>query len=103
MDLITIKGKDLAGKVNTLNSELCELAYKDKQIMWGGGKPQGMKSEVELRDGAWQHSEIIMFPIVGSVKNSTISVSGTNYPMGQHGISRYIPFEKLSGNSKSMV
>ena len=103
MDLIAIKGRNLVGRINALNSELCELRYKDVPLMWGGGKPAEMKSEAERKEGAWPHSEIIMFPVVGSVKNNVITIDGTDYPMGQHGISRYVPFQNLHETTDSSV
>lgn len=86
----------LTAKINSLNEQLYSLA-KGKEYMWGGGTPEKLKRPEENPEaGGWQNSEIIMFPIVGPVKDNQITVDGLQYPMGQHGIARYIKNELKS-------
>lgn len=86
---------------NRHDKQLASLRYDDWQYMHGGGRTEESKSDSDKR--GWSNSEIIMFPVVGPVKDSQVLVDGESYPMGQHGISRYLPFEEINHNKTTAV
>ncbi|MGA3020825.1 MAG: hypothetical protein ABSD68_02655 [Candidatus Micrarchaeales archaeon] len=89
-DLIEIKRGNVACGINDHSSELCSIIHAGKEIMWGGSLPEWMKTPEE-KEG-WQHSAIEMFPIVSS---GVVIVDGKEYPMQQHGLSRYAGWKLL--------
>lgn len=99
-DVISLN-RGLEAKINTLNQQLFSLNFDGVEFMWGGGKPEELKSPEEKK--GWQNSEIIMFPIVGAAKNDEITIDGKKYPMGQHGIARYIQYKPLKTTNNELV
>jgi galactose mutarotase-like enzyme len=88
----------LEASVNFETGELCSIIKAGKEFMWGGGRPTDHRSGTELN--GWQHSAIIMFPLVGPAKKegkkSYINYGQKRYPMVQHGIARYLPIHSIS-------
>ncbi len=84
-----IKDEDVIARINNKNSQLCSVMVSGTEFMWGGGRPDSMKTEDEKM--GWQNSEITMFPIVGRAVGDRITIDGVEYPMTQHGIYRYLP------------
>jgi galactose mutarotase-like enzyme len=74
--------------MNRLNNQLFSLMFGEKELIWGGGKPEELKTAEERK--GWQNSEIVMLPIVGAAKDNKITVDGKEYPMTQHGIARHL-------------
>src|SRR3989344_6691304 len=85
--LLELGHVELTARLNRLNRQFCSLA-KGREYMWGGGKPDALKTPEE-RTG-WPNSEITIFPIVGAAKDGEIVVDGVRHPMGQHGIARHL-------------
>ncbi len=44
----------------------------------------------------WNRSAPLLFPVVGTSRNSEIIVEGRRYPMPQHGFAKDMPFETVS-------
>lgn len=73
--------------------ELVCAKQGEREYLHGGGKKEADKTEEDLR--GWQHSEIVMFPVVGSVEGFKLTIDGKTYNHDQHGISRYLPFNTV--------
>ncbi|HKU50233.1 MAG TPA: hypothetical protein VJP79_09800 [Nitrososphaera sp.] len=90
----TVEISDSTGKtratINLKNSQLFSLRCHGREFMWGGGKLDDHKNIQERR--GWQNSEIIMFPVIGALKDSRVKIGGRQYPMAQHGTCRYAGF-----------
>ncbi len=91
-DVLELSKGNLRARINRATSQLYSLEFGGNEFMWGGGKPEELKTQEEKK--GWQNSEIIMFPIVGPAKDNKITVDGKDYPMGQHGIVRHLGFEQ---------
>jgi galactose mutarotase-like enzyme len=80
---IGIASSTLTAEIKPLGAELCSL--KDaagRELLWQAG-PE------------WPRHAPMLFPIVGRLRQDTLWVDGTPYPMGQHGFARDMAFEVL--------
>ncbi len=69
--------------INQQGAELASILSKEngKQYLWNADERY------------WKRSAPVLFPIVGSLKDSKFVVDGTDYPMGQHGFARDMDFK----------
>ncbi|KPF46489.1 aldose 1-epimerase family protein [Rhizobium sp. AAP43] len=87
---IRIANETLAVEVSTLGAEMQSLKTADgSDWLWNG-------------DAAWWTGRSpILFPIVGKAPGDRLAVSGTTYPMAQHGIARRREFELVEQSATS--
>jgi len=101
MTLLTITSEQLIASINSDNQQLVSLTYNGKELLHGGGRP-GSEQQPEDRKG-WAQTELVMFPIVGPARDNKLFVNGTTYPMGQHGISRHLPWNQVEKTRSSIL
>jgi D-hexose-6-phosphate mutarotase len=97
---IKLKKSDVTAKINPENGQLYSLKRSEdekKQVMWPGGAP-----EKEKHMDGWPNSEIIAFPIFGPT-GGKITYNGEEYPMGQHGLSRRLPWSQVKKTEYSIT
>ncbi len=70
----------------TTNGELASFKVMKRELLWTGAMPSEMQPESQK--GGWQHSAVVMFPVVGALNGNVCTIDGKNYSMMQHGISR---------------
>lgn len=87
-----IKG-DLKIGVNSKTGQLCSICKDHVEFMWGGGRPDKYKTDIDRNPNGWNNSNLIMFPLVGPSENGKIKVGKKEYEMGQHGIARHLDAE----------
>lgn len=87
-EVVELRNGSTVAKINSLNLQLFSLMYDGQEFMWGGGKPNNLKTEEEMQN--WQNSEILMCPIIGASKNGKVTIDGVEYPMTKHGTARYM-------------
>jgi galactose mutarotase-like enzyme len=95
---IKLKKSDITAKINPENWQLYSLKRGNKEVMWKGGAPKQEKP-----DKGWQNSEIIAFPIFGPAVDGVIVYKGKEYPMGQHGLSRRLPWNEVKRTDESII
>ena len=96
MELLSISKGGITARVNLGSQQLCSLRCGNREWMHGASLP---KSEQKPEDTlGWQQSELIMFPVVGPVKDNFLDIDGNEYSMAQHGISRHLPWELIERN-----
>ncbi len=74
------------------DGQLVSLEFNGRQYFHGGGLPEDKKTSEDKT--AWGNSEIVMFPVVGPVKDDLVDVG--NARLIQHGIARALPFNQTS-------
>lgn len=97
-EVIELKNDSLTARINADNWQLFSLELDETEFMWGGGKPEELKTEEEKQ--GWPNSGIVMFPIVGRADDDRITIDGTQYPMTQHGVSRHLPSTLVQRSDK---
>lgn len=80
-ETVRIESDTLAVEVSSLGAEMQSLCHKDgRSFLWNG-------------DPAWWSGRSpILFPIVGKAPGDVLEISGTHYPMKQHGFARRSTF-----------
>ena len=96
MQLLSISKGNIAARVNLESQQLCSLRRGNREWMHGASLPQSEQTPEDAL--GWKQSELIMFPIVGPVKDNLLNMDGIEYPMAQHGISRHLPWELIEHN-----
>jgi len=90
---MSVGGADLNIGVNVLG-ELCSLNHKKDELMWGGGRPESLKTDKDRVSGGWDWSSPNMFPLIGpplgDVPEQYIILAGKLYDMMQHGFLRHM-------------
>ena len=76
------------GVVDTLGGELISYKNNDKEYIWSGDPEY------------WTGHAPVLFPIVGVLKNDTVTIEGGEYSMARHGFARKSEFAltKLTDN-----
>ncbi len=99
--MVEISNDGVTAKINELNAQLYSLARGKTEVMWPGGAPSEDPRRANLPRGSWPNSSLIVLPIFGPAINNTIYVRGKPYSMGQHGLSRALPWTVSSSTSSS--
>ena len=81
------RGLDIA--VDHSTGQLCSLRSGDVEYMHHGKT-------------AWLNTEMVMFPVVGPVRNHRVDVGSLAYALDQHGISRVVPFRVENSDDGSI-
>jgi galactose mutarotase-like enzyme len=90
-EVIELKDGSLKARLNIQKSQLFSLELDGTEFMWGGGKPEELKTEEEKL--GWPNSEIMMFPIIGRAPDDQVTIDGKKFPMQQHGLARHLTSE----------
>ena len=96
MGIMNISKGNITARVNLESQQLCSLRCGNREWMHGASLPQSEQTPEDAL--GWKQSELIMFPIVGPVKDNFLDMDGIEYPMAQHGISRHLPWELIEHN-----
>ena len=96
MQILSISKGNISARVNLECQQLCSLRCGTREWMHGASLPQSEQTPEDAL--GWKQSELIMFPIVGPVKDNFLDMGGMKYPMAQHGISRHLPWELIEHN-----
>jgi FMN phosphatase YigB (HAD superfamily)/CTP:phosphocholine cytidylyltransferase-like protein len=87
--LITLSQGNL--HLGVYKGKIVSFSKNGYEYMHGASKPEQMKTP-EDRKG-WDKSEIIMFPIIGPVKDFGLKLENQTIPLDQHGLTRNFGFE----------
>jgi galactose mutarotase-like enzyme len=90
MEDVILTAGQYAARIAAANQQLTNLQYAHFELLHGGGRPFAEQTPAE--QSGWQNTEIIMFPIVGPAQHAQLTIEGSPYAMGQHGIIRHLPF-----------
>lgn len=93
--MIIISNGDVSIGVDEKSKQLVSINYKGLEYFHGGGAK-------DFKGDSWGNSEIICFPIFGPAKDGVVFLKGRKFNLGQHGISRHIPFE-IVRSSKDFI
>lgn len=99
--LLELHSGRIQAAFNLENGQLVSLQHKGKELMHGGGRPAELQEPEDAQ--GWGNSEIVMFPVIGPVKDNAIMIRGERYPMGQHGIARHLPWTVLEQRTDRIV
>ncbi|MCF0160669.1 MAG: aldose 1-epimerase family protein [Bacteroidaceae bacterium] len=89
--MITLKNEHLSIQVSEHGAELCSINCAGKEYLW------------QADPAFWKRHSPVLFPIVGSVWNSTFRTDGKEFPMSQHGFARDMDFTLLSATDAEVV
>ncbi|MBW2991362.1 hypothetical protein KY348_06710 [Candidatus Woesearchaeota archaeon] len=81
-------------QVSRTDGQIVGISKDRVQFMHGGGLLDLLKTEEDKK--GWQNSEIVMFPVVGPVKDYQVQIGKDTHPMDQHGISRILGFGNIN-------
>ena len=90
-DVITIKEDNLRAIINPKNGQLISLSLDKLEFFHDGGSPH-------WKGQGWNSSEMVPYPVFGSVPDYLVAVGGRKFTLDQHGISRNteaIPFNAV--------
>ena len=92
-DMLTLENDILKVEVGETGAELRSIFHKlnGLQYLWDGN-PQ-----------FWNRRAPLLFPIVGRLKNDTMSYQGQNYHMTQHGFVRDMLFEIMASTTQEIT
>ncbi len=91
--IYSIENEKFSAQVNSMGAELHSFRSKKTgtEFIWFG------KEEI------WYGQAPILFPVVGQVRNDTITVDGKSYNMQKHGFARKSEFELVSAEKSKVV
>jgi galactose mutarotase-like enzyme len=91
--ITTLSNANISIKVNSLGAELWSLQQVGEryEYLWQGD------------EAYWASRSPVLFPIVGSVKNSEMMVDGIKYSLSNHGFSRKSEFELVEKTDISLI
>ena len=86
----TISNSNLTAQINHFGAELFSLQNRDnKEYIWEGNP------------AFWGKHSPILFPIVGTLKNSSYHYEGTEYYLSRHGFARDMEFKLIKQSENS--
>ena len=85
MQKFYLENMSLRITINQQGAELSRILSKEngQEYLWNADEK------------FWKRSAPVLFPIVGSLKDSKFVVDGTDYPMSQHGFARDMDFKMV--------
>lgn len=88
-----LENEYLIVRFNTLGAEMEEILDRksDVEYLWDGDPVY------------WKRHAPVLFPLVGSLKDSTYTYKGQTYKMSQHGFARDTEFKIIERTSNSIV
>ena len=90
MSIITLSNDVISAQINTLGAELCSLKNANNgESIWEGNPTY------------WGKHSPVLFPIVGTLKNSTYNHNNKEYQLTRHGFARDMEFELVGKTSSS--
>ena len=87
-DLITLQNGNL--QVGIYEGNIVSIFKDGREYMHGGSKPEFLKTAED--QAGWDKSEIVMFPVIGPIKNYGVKFEERIIPLDQHGLTRCFPF-----------
>ena len=88
--MYTLKHDHLKATVNPVGAELSSLLCNGTELMWQGDEQ------------FWTGRAPILFPIVGALKDGTMTFRGKHYELPRHGIARHATFETFEQSDSSV-
>lgn len=90
--MITITNSILTAQIKSFGAELCSLKdQNNKEYIWEGNPD------------FWGKHSPILFPIVGTLKNSSYQYNETEYHLSRHGFARNMDFELVDKKENSVT
>ncbi len=88
--ITTISNSYLTAQINHFGAELCSLKNSEnKEYIWEGNP------------AFWGKHSPVLFPIVGTLKNSSYHYKETEYHLSRHGFAREMEFELIEKSDNS--
>jgi galactose mutarotase-like enzyme len=83
--MVVLENEFLSVKINLMGAELASIVYKStgQEYIWQGDKD------------IWAYHAPNLFPIVGSLNNSTLNIEDKTYTLGRHGFARTSSFRRI--------
>lgn len=83
--MVVLENEFLSVKINLMGAELASIVDKstNQEYIWQGDKD------------IWAFHAPNLFPIVGSLVNSSLNVDGRSYTLGRHGFARTTVFRRI--------
>jgi galactose mutarotase-like enzyme len=82
-------------KVNS-RGELCSFTSGERELLWGGARPDSLKLRRDRVEGGWPHTAPVMFPLIGPPQREGdrefIELDGQQLRMPQHGFARKVDY-----------
>jgi len=87
----TLKNDILTIEVDTLGAELKSLKKNGKEYMW------------QALPEYWKRTSPVLFPIIGSLKNSSYTINDISYSLSQHGFARDMEFSLVEKETNHLT
>ena len=86
----TLKSSALTARIDSMGAELNSLkTHNERELIW------------QADPKVWPRHAPLLFPIVGRLKNDTLTYQGDNYPISQHGFARDLEFQLTEQSDSS--
>ncbi len=86
----TISNSYLTAQINHIGAELCSLKNSEnKEYIWEGNP------------AFWGKHSPVLFPLVGTLKNSSFQYKGAEYHLSRHGFAREMEFKLIKKTENS--
>ena len=86
---ITLKNGEVSAKIISKGAELKSLKVGNRELMWSADP------------AFWGKTSPLLFPMIGTLKNGTTIINGSEYKISKHGFARDLEFtpEDFNGGS----
>lgn len=85
----TISNSTFKASIKHAGAELFSLKSQNKEFIWEGNPD------------FWEKHSPVLFPIVGTLKNNTYTISGQEYQLPRHGFARDLEFQLINKTENS--
>jgi galactose mutarotase-like enzyme len=89
--LKTLKNNDYELVINSFGAELKSSKYKNEEYLHIGD------------DAYWKRSSLVLFPIIGKLKNNNYKHNNKNYSLPIHGLARHREFKLIEQSPTSLA
>lgn len=86
----TLSNNEITIQIDSCGAELKSLVRNGREYLW------------QADPAYWDRTSPVLFPAVGSLKNSSYTSHGSKYTMSQHGFARDMEFELLEQTENSI-
>lgn len=87
----TISNSTFKASIKHAGAELFSLKSQNKEFIWEGNPV------------FWGKHSPVLFPIVGTLKNNTYTISGQEYQLPRHGFARDLEFQLINKTENSAI
>ncbi len=84
--------------VMTCDGQLVSIEIDGQELLHQGGQPWPYQPG-KYMDKQWPHSEMVLFPVIGTVKNFTVHTKKGQHVLDEHGISRAMSWKDATDTS----